>query len=609
MCRLSITIRSTSTTAHFEKKYQERGTASDPGGAWNPGGDGVWRLLGCRVTAAWRGDGTAVAADDPVLQCLIADSDRKVAGKLVDLDSEQQLVSEVWGLEVRICTADGTTLMRGKFEPAAFVEIWDRATGGGGDVGGGTMYQSVVSALEWADVSGSLFLQELRQRAQSGLLSIKFNVDGYNLNLQSPEFTRGRIVGTIGPASVDEPHHFVRGRQFMTTGLPRANFFAPVGKINFCTAFVDAAAGKITLDVGNALPTVKPGGDMADVGALTLGCNVVNSDGSQTTMAIDGIPYTDAGWYERTAGVVVLPAARRLSDQEVQAALQNPLVLRLADSSGNSVPATTESPGGFYVRADRFVCRLDAGETAEARLIATRFGQPYAGARIVSILDPNGLQPFSLIGAAPPVATPADAIDFPARIVTGKDGIAVLPIVTSNPGNPRVFIDGQIYGIRSALEETLAPAAGFPFNPWHFISLHVFDAFEADEPPTWHGSIEPIFQQAANLYPVMQRILDMGSYESVIANRKLLILAFGIDISDPNSMPVTRDLSMAKRKVLLRWLADDPPQRGKLPAVATRSATPFPASQAAPASLPVAPTIGSKATAASQRLGLRRYSR
>ena len=273
------------------------------------GGDGVWRLLGCRVTAAWRGDGTAAAADDPVLKCLIADSDRQVAAKLVDLDSEQQLVSEVWGLEVRICTADGATLLRGKFEPAAFMEIWDRASGGGGDVGGGTMYQSVVSALEWADVSGSPFLQELRQQAQSGLLSIKFNVDGYNLNFQSPEFTRGRIVGTIGPASADEPHHFVRGRQFMTTGLPRANFFAPIGKINFCTAVVDAAAGKITLDVGNALPTVTPGGDMADLGALTLGCNVVNADGSQTTMAIDGIPYTNAGWYERTSGVVVLPAA------------------------------------------------------------------------------------------------------------------------------------------------------------------------------------------------------------------------------------------------------------------------------------------------------------
>ena len=47
-------------------------------------------------------------ADDQVLQCLVADSNTRVAAKLVDLDSEQQMVSEIWGLEVRICTADGT---------------------------------------------------------------------------------------------------------------------------------------------------------------------------------------------------------------------------------------------------------------------------------------------------------------------------------------------------------------------------------------------------------------------------------------------------------------------------------------------------------------------
>jgi hypothetical protein len=212
-------------TAHFDaKKYQARQTAEDPGGWWNPGGDGAWRLLGCRVTSAWRSDGSAAAADDPVLQCLIADSDRKVTAKIVDLDSEQQLVSMIWGLEVRICTAEGTTLARGRFEPAPFMDIWNRAVGGiAGDTGAGVMYQSVLTGLEWGDLGQSPFLSKLKEHTQTGVLSIKFNIDGYSMDFTSPDFTRGRIVGTIGTAAAGEPRHFVRGRQFMAGQTSRIN--------------------------------------------------------------------------------------------------------------------------------------------------------------------------------------------------------------------------------------------------------------------------------------------------------------------------------------------------------------------------------------------------
>ena len=53
------------------------------------------------------GDGTAAAADDPVLSMLSTDSDRAAPAKLVDLDPEQQMVSTIWGMELRICTSAG----------------------------------------------------------------------------------------------------------------------------------------------------------------------------------------------------------------------------------------------------------------------------------------------------------------------------------------------------------------------------------------------------------------------------------------------------------------------------------------------------------------------
>ena len=100
-----------------------------PNGGWNPRGDADWRLIGCRITAAWLADGSKAGIDDPVLACSIADSDRRVPAKLVDLDPEQQLVSMIWGLEVRIADARGETLMRGEYAPAAFHDIWGRAVG------------------------------------------------------------------------------------------------------------------------------------------------------------------------------------------------------------------------------------------------------------------------------------------------------------------------------------------------------------------------------------------------------------------------------------------------------------------------------------------------
>ena len=179
------------------------------------------------------------------------------------------------------------------------------------DCGACAAYQSVLGELEWGDVAGSSWLTELRAAATDGLLSIRFSVDGYNMTFGSPEFTRGRIVGTIGVAHAAEPRHFVTGRQFMPVAGPAPGFFAPAGSINFCTAVVDRARGRILLDLGNALPTRGPGGPPVDHGELWLGY-VATANAPPTP--IGTIDYRAAGWYKRTAGVVEVPVdAARLS--------------------------------------------------------------------------------------------------------------------------------------------------------------------------------------------------------------------------------------------------------------------------------------------------------
>jgi len=140
--------------ATFKPEYQQpQGPNMDPPNGWfSPGGDAAFRLLGCKVTTAWMSSGK-VTSSDPVLGYIIADSDTQAPAKLVDLDSEQQMASEIWGLQVRIADGGGNTLLRGDFEPAAFIDIWNRALGGGGgDNSYSATFQSVLTNLQWGDV-------------------------------------------------------------------------------------------------------------------------------------------------------------------------------------------------------------------------------------------------------------------------------------------------------------------------------------------------------------------------------------------------------------------------------------------------------------------------
>lgn len=612
--------------AHFDNNAFQPGyqlmqgpNMQPPNGWFSPQGDAAFRLLGCKITSAWTSSGQ-VKSDDPVLSGLVMDSDSRVPAKMADLDSEQQLVSEIWGLQVRIADSKGHTLMSGDFEPMAFIDIWDRAHNASqaGDANGGAMWQSVLQNLQWGDISGSSFLKSLRQAADaSGMLSIKFNLDGINMDFGSPNFMCGRIVGTIGPAARDEPHHLVIGRQFMAAPSPpsQTNFFNPLGGINFCVARVDTVAKCIYLDLGNALPTVTPGSGLANIGDLTLSVrrSATADRPAGNPIPLGAIPaagaggYTVPGWYETTAGVVVLP--QHLSDAQWHVLSANPLTL--TDSAGTTI---TEWSSGTFVRADTFVYRMSPGDTVSVSAVAMQWGQPLAGATIGFTLDPSQLQGstsgFPFVGPGPAVATPDNVLTHanvpisttPPTVVTDANGRGVLTLAAGDPGNVRWFnngqdygIDGQVYGLRPAFTDQSLNTG--PVNQWNFVSFLVWSGFKAAHPVTWHD-LAPIFQQYANLYPVMNRFLNLGDYDAVVANAGLLQLAFGLNPHDPNSMPVTRDLSPAKRTAILSWLADPAHPKGQPVVVAARPAGTAPREGAA------VMLQGGKSAAAARRLVL-----
>jgi len=118
--------------------------------------------------------------------------------------------------------------------------------------------------------------------------------------------------------------------------------------------------------------------------------------------------------------------------------------------------------------------------------------------------------------------------------------------------------------------------AGGYSNPSNFISVLVWNRFPIAEIPSWWGDVEPILAQFARLYPSMRSIVDMSDYNSVVANKRNLLFVLALPIENPNYVPVTRDLSTAKRAMIIKWLgaleSQTPPIVGTRPVAAVAQA-------------------------------------
>ena len=504
----------------FQPRFQR-----SPFGGWNPDGTGAFRFRGCRVTSLVFPDGR-VESDpraDVLLGGALLDDDKRVSAKLVDLDTQQQLVSRIWGLRLTLADTRGKPVLRGNFEPASFADIWLRSTPSEGRPDIGAAYQSVLTGVEWLD-DESPFTEELRGAGEEGLLSIRFTLDGFTFDSASAKFTTGRVVGSIGAYTADEPRSFVAGRRLR----PQSG-----STLNHAPCLLDEETGRVFVDLGNSIPTVSPGGALADVGALVLA--VLPGGGNPVPLAPLGT--VEGSFYPQRAGIVSV----RLDPAQAALAAENPLAI--VDSGQTPKVLLAENAEGAYIRADDFVFRLYPAEpydTATAVLTATRFGRPAVGEE-VSVSDPSGTAP----------------VKFPASVTTDKHGRAEIPLTAVDPGLPRDPHDGRFCSVEYAWQAEPAEQAAFP-APHRSLNIVVQDTYTAPERPTWVRDVQPIFQQYANLYPVMRDVFDLANYHDVVAYRDRIRKALLAPPAEPGHMPVTRDLSPAKRDMIVAWLDIQP---------------------------------------------------
>ena len=556
--------------AKFLPNFQLPASKDNPNGAWNPTGSGAYRFVNCRVTGVGYANGRWVThpRQDPAVGMTVAGAADRTAAKLVDVDPQWQLASAPWGLAVRLLSGTGQVLA-GDYKSYAFRDLWPtRNINAQHDAAASSTFQSVLEGVlfDKAGLAGSRVLRELREASDGDRLSIRLTTFGYDGNPSSPSFTLGTIIGTIGPYLEGEPESFVFGRRF----APVSGFQSSGAGIAYFSGLLDEPSRTLLLDLSNALQLSDPQGTPVDIGPLSVGVLTDDLATENTPVTPDNlqplgtVDYRRPGWLAGTSGIVALS----LSPEQRQLAAEHPLALVYQAPSnsgitgagdGLSVVAIRETDGGLFAGAEPMVHRIDAGGSSELTLWAARYGDPLDGQQVQ--LSQLGRVPGQGGGGSnpqlddipvPDIGVPEAALTLPASATTEAGRVGVR-LAGGDPGNPRKYLDGQMY----LIDYRLPGQSDASRQPVDFVVVHVRDAYQVPDKPSWKTDVKPVLTQFSNLYPIMSKgFIDLSDRAAVLANREFLQLAFSRPITDPNYMPVTRDLSEPKRQMLLKWLAD-----------------------------------------------------
>jgi hypothetical protein len=572
-----------STINNIDSNYQSVGNL-----LWNPMGAHQFQLLQgnepglppglnlapCTVQSLCIKPGKYLTthAGDSLVGGLVVSTNDPVPGRLVDLDPDQQMVSMIWGMKVGIGDPSGERVV-GTFQPAAFRQIWTRVVTSPpqSSYWAAALYQSILVDLQWPAKITSPFLRAL-YAASPDELSIKFNVDLHNNTTPNPPthpnpmFTIGRVAGTIGPALPGDARHFVLGRRMFSqdgvvigsaspttpppspaelkqlksgVGTPPAGVVSPAGApnppvpLNPLPFIVDTKNSRLVIDLGNSLPN-DDNGNPIDLATL----QVIPAGGTTPIFSID---YSLANYHQRA---YVYDVA--LSSSQLKTLSNTALQIVQFDAGGSQIGvAEAEPPDGSCFDTDAYVHRMQPNTAEEITFRAATFGQPAPDGHDISIL---GVQTFA--GAA------STDVSFSQSTIPIQSGSATVTMTAGAPNPPRQFIDGQVYQVSYGLDGQPNPDG----NAFLSVLTHAFVAIPAN--PTWQTDVQPILSQYADLYPFMANIINLGDEQQVLAAKQAIIERLTLPMTDPRYMPVVRDLSDAKRAIILNWLNNTPSTSG-----------------------------------------------
>jgi hypothetical protein len=394
-------------------------------------------------------------------------------------------------------------------------------------------------------------------------------------------FNYGKLVGAVGPCLDDEPSFVVPARTLAPIPAPQrqttkdAPPSPPTPASWWAQAKLDLAASppSLTLDLANSLPVRLPGRPVwqDEIGTLSLAYYTRTGNTTQYTTIVPSIDYANPDFIDKQSGMLVITDFGSVNPQTLAGV---PLaVLRTTTVNGvaTTVPFLEECADGWSLRADRFIYRMNPGlpttatfaqgETNVVDFYVRKFGQiaGTSAAKIgLAVLTPSEASNYTLstLGTSGTrgiddrnLSVPPGKLTFSSTSLAVQDGKASAVIRGLDPGNPRGYVDGQVYFNTYNFDP---PVASFHQDPNDVISVQIYQQHPITGQPSWVNGIGDVLRQYGMLYPIMGQF-ELWTYQGVCENREKIQRVLGLDISQPLHMPASRDLSAIRAQLVLGW--------------------------------------------------------
>jgi hypothetical protein len=564
--------------------YDPSQPVGDPG--WNPTGIAFFQFDSCTVTGV-----QAHGDNSGLIGAPVTTPPQPVPGKLVDLDPDQQALSQVIGVILNLTTASGAGF-QGVLEPCNLQDMWTSAPTPEGNAGGSNasaIYVSTLNLVQWTNADEIEALKLLRDATQDEQLAIRFIVGSYFFaDPNDPTSGYGTLVGSIGPYLNGDPVQFARRRlmppaaaqsglsdevaahtgsrqpthaDFEVQGQAVAQAVTAARPLRFqaCNFQLDTENSRLSIDLVNSIQLASFAGSPRPVGQLRA--VIVAGDGS-TEEILQQQPFEFTDETNQTQGGIIDVSltpdqCQKLEGMRAGVELQK-------EQGGDWTIILAEYHNGKFVNISPFTARAVGGDSVTFELRAFQWGKALAGETLSLSAQPTQGTPASLVIQS----------DGSGTAVTDENGCAVFTVNTpTNLDIPsdRQQLDSLVYlfngpwtslngGLFSTSFQTpdnaILPAALVVWSPYP----------DAEMPhPTWEGQVQPIFDEYMRIYPGMKQIMDLTDLSVVQANLEALLGVLSLPFESPHRMPVTRDLSTQKIEVIKTWLKNEIVQKTEVP--------------------------------------------